>query len=306
MPQVPYNPTVAAPAATPPNDYQQIQANPSDFGGQVGQAAQQLGAGIAKVGQVAQQFQDRYNQIATDDGYNKFTSQALPILNQFKTKQGADAMAGAQPTLDQIEQMRLSIKNQLPTQAAQLAFETQSRRFGTYLQESIGSHAAQQQTVWNDQTQKSLIETNMASISADPFNDKHWQNAMADIVGPGGAVEKRALAAGASPETLAWEKTQASRQAYAIRAQAMGETNPAAAMAFMDGNRAEFDPGTYHALQSHFEMKADGQAADALAAGLGAGVAQAGSRPAAPVPADVRARAKAVHDEFLAQGTPDD
>ena len=150
------------PAGPPANDYQDIRASPASFGALQGAAEQKFGSqGVQAADQgigTVTAFQDRWNQIATDDAFNKFqtgvnqlTFGGGPVtdptdpnsgkgLYQLK---GADALRvgqGAGGTLDRITQLRDQLKAGLQNGAQQLEFDQASRRLVQYTSGEISRH----------------------------------------------------------------------------------------------------------------------------------------------------------------------
>ena len=150
------------PAGPPANDYQDIRASPASFGALQGAAEQKFGSqGVQAADQgigTVTAFQDRWNQIATDDAFNKFqtgvnqlTFGGGPVtdptdpnsgkgLYQLK---GADALRvgqGAGGTLDRITQLRDQLKAGLQNGAGQ-QLELPTRRRAVWCNTHRGKSA---------------------------------------------------------------------------------------------------------------------------------------------------------------------
>src|SRR5216684_5820270 len=90
-----------------PNDYQNIQSNPADFGAQVGQATERFGAtGIRGANEISEQAinqQHLYNQITADAAQTQYMKESHRLLfgdpatgdTGFFGKRGEDAMHAA-------------------------------------------------------------------------------------------------------------------------------------------------------------------------------------------------------------------
>lgn len=139
-------------AGAPANDYQRIDSSPADFGALQGQAEQKTGSQVAQAGDelatVALQRQAQFNQIASDDAFNKFqtrantltygdgTPQNPGILNQ----RGSDALNAAPAARAALDQARQEIYNGMQDPAQQLQFDQASRRFQMFTSGEIDRH----------------------------------------------------------------------------------------------------------------------------------------------------------------------
>ena len=76
MAQVPYSEGVAsvAPETRLPNDYQQIHADPSSFGGAIGQGLEKAGNAVTKTGEF-------FGQVAADNASNEYQANVDKILH---------------------------------------------------------------------------------------------------------------------------------------------------------------------------------------------------------------------------------
>ena len=260
VPDTPY-PTVE-PQGAERSGYD-INANPSEFGGLIGQGEQKLGAGAEQAGNelfnTAVQVQQRHNEVAVDGAFNQLQQKNLSRLfgdpNDSNNKgyfalRGRDAMDAQAPTVAGMESDRDEIANGLQNSAQRLLFEQQSRRMNMYQQESIGRHAALQSSVWDQQTQQAAEAIKLRAIGANPFDNGDFLHNLADGEF---SAKKKAASAGGGPDIIQDAADKFHQNAYAQRALAMAGTNPTAALQFLQTNQKEFAPQTFDALQSRFQ-----------------------------------------------------
>jgi hypothetical protein len=227
-----------APGTIIPDDYQHIQANPADFGGQIGQALGGTAQAANQVGQAAQQIQAQTDQAASSSGFIKY-DQALnqighgdpnnPNDTGYFGKQGAAAVNSYADTMAQAETVRQQIRASLPSGPAQLQFDQDSRRALMFFNSQAGDFKTRQQQVYQGQTQDALIASDKSSAIIDPFNDQQFLAKTGDLQN---AVLQKASQQGWSPETTTQQLAAHTSDVFKLRAQAMAETDPTAAWNF--------------------------------------------------------------------------
>src|ERR1700676_588466 len=142
--------------------YQNIQTNPGQFGAQVGQATEQLGAAALKAA-------DFYNQAASEEAYTKYQHGINNLMfgdpdvvgpdgkpdTGFMGLSGDDAMRARPIVQKKIESLLQETKGGLYTGQSQLEFERNSRRLQAITYEQMGRHYEQQAHVWGISVSKS-------------------------------------------------------------------------------------------------------------------------------------------------------
>ncbi len=149
MARVPYDPNqTVLPNPTAGNDYISTQANPADFGAQVGAAAE-------RVGQAGQQFSDMLernalerqgmvNQTMATDASTQHEINLGSIKGQFKSLEGLAAQNALPDVISQIQASRQNALNSLPNPAAKQAFALLSARQTAYAISDVNDYAATQ------------------------------------------------------------------------------------------------------------------------------------------------------------------
>jgi hypothetical protein len=164
-------PDVAA-SPTPPSDYQHIDATPASFGGAIGAAEQRTGGQADQAANDAAQsallIQNRFNQTATDDAYNKFQNAASdltfgvsgdPSKPGLYSLKGEAALRAGPGALKSLDDTREQIKAGLQNDAQRLLFDQASRRLQTFTASSIGNHLQRQ----SEEYSKNVTEAGMAN-----------------------------------------------------------------------------------------------------------------------------------------------
>src|ERR1700691_95877 len=187
MPVAPYQVTPRIePDAAPPSDYQNIQANPNDFGALQGQATQKLGQAGAQASadltQIALIKQDRFNQTTTDGAVTKFQNQgeALTYGNKadpnapagLYTLKGQAALDAGPQAMQKLSDVRQQIRDGLQNDAQKLEFDKQTNRYLIYKQSEIANHLNQASDQYQVANAKAGIDSE-ANIAGNSFNSDH-------------------------------------------------------------------------------------------------------------------------------------
>lgn len=148
-PNVPYSPVPSVePQTGAPDDYIRTQANPAEFGAQIGQATGQFGGALEKVGQGAVNTAvDQIgiiNQLAASNAFNESAAARGQILGAYKAKKGLDAVGAQTAVIKQLQDLRTQTIGSLPTVGAQRAYAMLSAREDSYALQGVGEYAAQQ------------------------------------------------------------------------------------------------------------------------------------------------------------------
>ena len=124
MAQVPYAGGTAdvQPDATPPDDYQRIEANPSSFGGAIAQGAEKLGAGATDMSKF-------WGHVQADDASNNAQKEASDLAEHIRTLQGQDALDAQKGAYKSLDDIYTKYRNQLGSPDQQLLYDNQNRPF---------------------------------------------------------------------------------------------------------------------------------------------------------------------------------
>lgn len=281
-------PTVE-PSATPPNDYQNIQSSPSDFGAQVGQATERLGKTVEQGGlEIAGTLQQRHNEVSGNNAVNQFQDRGLQIFDgdpNDPTKQGLKALSG-QAALDAVpgaqkslETVRQQIRNGLQNDAQRIMFDDQTRRFSLYMKERIGNFYDEQHRSWASTVNKDTEKVTLQGIASNPGDDENFKHSLEDV--RSAAVKEYQLRDpnGTQPNILSANLITASTAAVKTRIETWATTDPDGAFQWLKNGmvpdiahnqtgkmisvREAVDPATYAALYRGLGSKADSSAGKA-------------------------------------------
>jgi hypothetical protein len=141
------------PSGAPPNDYENIHANPAQFGGLLGEAAQKLGQGVERAGQDAAEAwldtANKQNQIWASQAHSDFQNKASPILENYLTLQGQAAVNARPDVQKQITDLQQAAIDAAPSLNTKMLLSENLRRTTDFMNSRIVSHAAQQTNTWN-------------------------------------------------------------------------------------------------------------------------------------------------------------
>src|SRR6185312_15290677 len=281
----------------PPADYQNIQANPAQFGGLIAQGVQRLGQGGQQGGndltQAAIVTQQRFNQIASDDAFNEFQQGADNLTygvpgdpnapKGLYSLRGADALRAGPQTVQSLTDLRAKIKGGLQNDAQRLQFDEQSRRLIEYKSSEISRHLDAQADVYALTVNKATLQNSVRSASNAYNSDEALSHAIQD--GRSSAVKSAQVTSGANADPAIIKNAIGQSDSLVIRgavdgALAQGDFNRAAQIMKKFGNMV--DPATREALnqrtKAHSESAAvagAAQSAISSGAGLGAPLASA-------------------------------
>lgn len=272
------------PSTSVPFDYQNIRATPDSFGGLIGQGEQRLGAGAQQAGgdlmQAALARQERYNQVASTDAYNQFLdkAQALtygdpndPSQKGYYQLTGQDAVRALKPAQKSLDDTRSQILSTLPTAAARMEFQAQSKRLQMFTLDSMGRHYDQQSKVWGANTNAATEDLQARLISSQWNDDGAFSNGVHDIrmaaIRGAQSINGDNLGPALQDEALA----KADNKAITSRVLQWGNSDPSGAMKWLDNGtmpnpvpgqpdvpvRSRLDGQTYQMLKQHFRSKDD-------------------------------------------------
>jgi len=174
------------PRPTPPEDRQNIQTSPRQFGAQVGQAEEAVGQGLEKTGQF-------FGQIAADEQSNKWQKEADDLL--YGTGQigadgkpdlgfigltGEDALRARPQFEQQIGALREKYAGGLLTGQSQLQFENFTRRYQSLLMSKVGAHTEQQAKIYGISVNDGALANGDRTIANNYNDDEHFKHSMED------------------------------------------------------------------------------------------------------------------------------
>ena len=278
MAHEPFNPVPEVTPTGPAGNYENIQANPSQFGGLIGAAEQRFGAQGEAAGntlfQGALARQQWQNEVNTDAAFNQLQAGYQKLLHGDPDKpndvgfyglRGQDAVNAYKPTSDAMENLRTSLKNSLTSPMAQLRFDTESRRLQMFTTGDMGRHYDNESGHVAMAVNQATEDINLRQIELNPADEDNYQRSLDTATK--GAIRRIQTQYGlnAPPEVVNSALDSLTSKAVVRRALAWGERggDPAAAMSWLETQRQHVDPTAYDQVVNHLKGKADDVAVSA-------------------------------------------
>lgn len=316
----------AAPSYQPqgPSGNERITVNPTPdaFGASMNRAEQGLGHAMGEAGAAAFKVSDFYSQVAGDDAYYKLQDfgnklihgdpsahatgpDGQPIMGPdgkpmpdtgFMGTRGADTLRRWQEVKQTFDKKVEEIRGGLMSDQQRHAFDRNSRRLRSTLDNQIGSHADQQMKVYGQTTNEAAARTALTTIGLNPDDEgivkentealRHTYTKQVQLSGGGDEAMKDAIA-------------RADRDALTARVQMIGVNDPMRAQKLLDDNKDVAGPA-YIQMSEHLRHRND-QAVGEAAAQKALGTARTAAKGAPPLPVFVQA-AQSVPGAMSPQG----
>lgn len=298
MAETPYGGGVAqvSPEATPPDDYQHIQANPEAFGGGAARGAQELGQGIEKAGQNLFDIKEFQGKINADYEGNNYRDGTDIILNGDPSKKtigpdgkpstdlgflglrGRDAADARDATLKQIRDLRNEGRKRLNSPQEQYVYDSQTRRIYGDAVARIGSHSEQQWKSWAGGVNGTGADQALRGIANKPDNAENIAHNAADLINF--RVQQAQIQFGNDQKIISGVIASAKTEALTAQLNAVAVKDPARAMSMLEKNK-NIAGTQYDELATKFRARAEQQ--EGIAAG-DAAIAQSFAKPSVILP----------------------
>lgn len=287
-----------------------VDPTPEAFGAGIGRAVQGFGHVMGEAGAAAFKVADFYAQVAGDDAYNQLQdfgtklihgdpnthavgADGNPVMGPdgkpmpdtgFMGTRGADTLRRWQDMQKQFDEKIASIRGGLMSDQQRHAFDANSRRLRSAMQNQIGAHADQQMKVYGQTTNEAAARNAITAIGLNPDDEqivkdqtealRHTYTKQVQLSGGGDDAMKDAIA-------------RADRDALTARVQMISVNDPARAQKLLDDNKAVAGPA-YVQMSEHLRHRND-QAVGEAAAQKALGDARTAAKGAPPVPVFVQA-----------------
>lgn len=244
------------PQVQAPDDSQRIQANPAEFGGQIAQGMERLGAGVSQAGEGAFDISKFWGQIQADGAMNDANQRAIAQVEDFKKLQGADALDAQQGMLDSVKKIYQEGRSGLKTPLAQYQFDQGTRSYyQRFLEPQIYSHANQQAFVHAKTTNENTIKQGMDTLAANADDPEKANDALQIVLSGAGRNAHLILGENASEGDVDAYMRPYLQNALKTQAQAISVKDPVGAVKFLDENRERIGVD-YPALSAQFRARA--------------------------------------------------
>ena len=159
--------------------YQQIQANPSEFGGQIGQTLQQTGNLLE---QHAVQRQQLANETNVNDIYsNQFSPAFRNLRENFLKLEGKDAESQFPAYEQQANELRNQYRNALPNDMQRKLFDQQATRRVQLELDGMARYAAEQTKKYEWNTYQGAMADLASEAEANYNNLQHLEDVQARL-----------------------------------------------------------------------------------------------------------------------------
>ena len=260
----------ASPSPTPPQDYQHIEATPSEFGGLIAQGGEKLGEGAI----TATKF---YAQIAAQQAVNGWQDQANQTLADFKKLRGQDAMDAEPDVRQKLQESQDEAGSGLALPASQLEFNQNIRFLRSRFEAEVGNHYDQQAQEWGIGVNQATFgtatnELQDATLRGDQAGVIAAQKKISDAL-----IKTEQLKYGQSltPAMTADVLNRATAHSAVTQIEALMPTQPGRAQQVLDANRGALPGGVYDTLSTRLKEKNEGigiqRGLDDAFSGVGAG-----------------------------------
>ena len=270
MPSVPYSPVPnVAPSTSVPSDYFTQQANPNDFGAQVGQAVQGLGQTLDKAGDLGMQQalarQGIFNENTASQAQINLDQQYTKAYSDFSQLRGQNAVGGVQAYNQSLSDARTAAIQAMPN----LQSQNMLAKGSVYLlQRSMmmgAQHVDTEQQQFFKDNQQAIIEN---ATQQGAFYSNSPSQITAYAIQAADAATEIAKHNGASDETAAAMRAETLGKFYRNTIGTLAQTNPAAAMTLFNSVRGTIDGPSQEAIGASLKEKTDTAGDSAYVAGL--------------------------------------
>lgn len=247
-----------------------------------------FGQDLASAAQGVAQLYHQANQTRVEDAIN---SQVRPfqqnLLQGYQARTGINALVSDDaPTnpdsgkasddqagralpdqvMGQFDQHLQQVRSGLSNPAQQAMFDQAAARLRLEAQGQIQAHATQQALVYQDQTNRATIGTEVNHVGAvgvvnGQIDPATIQQSMARV---NAAVDAQAQLHGWSPEMIAAQRLDASSQLHAtVLGSLLAQHNPQGAAVYFQDHRDQIDPAVAQKMDSMIQANVTSQKADA-------------------------------------------
>ncbi len=285
------------PDARPASDYQNINADPSDFGGLIGGAEQragsEIGAGANELFQAAVKKQELYNETAGNQLYTKFQNSVnnlmygdpnVPGDRGYFGLTGQAAMEQRPVVQKQIEAAIQQNADSAPSDYVRNRFNDISRRLQSYTYAQMGAHYEKESNVWAASSFAGATLENQRSVANNYNDEEFFKHTLADQ--SASVSPQAAQVTGVNPVARVAEDT--SKLIAARIDGALAQNDYASAGQIFKQWGDKLDPVTQAAVATHLRAKSTDALGTQIFNDARSGVTPSGTgMPSAPLAPEV-------------------
>lgn len=264
-----------------------VDPTPEAFGAGIGRAVQGFGHVTSEAGAQAFKVADFYAQVAGDDAYNNLQdfgtklihgdpkatavgADGNPIMGPdgkpmpdtgFMGTRGADTLRRWQDVQKRFDDKIAEIRGGLMSDQQRHAFDANSRRLRSAMQNQIGAHADQQMKVYGQTTNEAAARIAITAIGLnadDPALVEQNTEQLRHV------YTKQVQLAGGDKAAMDDAIARANRDALTARVQMIGVNDPARAQKMLDDNKDVAGPA-YVQMSEHLRHRKDQAVAEGAA-----------------------------------------
>lgn len=180
-------------------------------------------------------FQQQDNKAAVDDAFvgylNKVNDYQYNPEGGYFTKLGKDAVDAYPQALKDLTQLRDDASATLSNKAAQLEFDSASRRQLSYSLSDMARHAATERKSWLVGTSEARVKAAQNTSALNAFSDDQFNDTLVQIEGEN---QKQGQLRGWSPEQVQGKIAQDTSEAWKMRIDRVTNLDPAAGRALYE------------------------------------------------------------------------
>jgi hypothetical protein len=284
MAEVPYAGGVpqVMPETRAPDDYQHIQANPSQFGGLIGAGEEKAGQGLEQTAGNLFNIEQFKDKIDADSQVNNYITAHNNILygDPSKPRTGADGQPVLGPdgkpvpdtgymgldgraaadqradTLKALEDQRTSIRANLKSPQAQLEYDAQTKRMYADAQQRIDVHTDQGWKQWAGNVNEAGAQHAMTSYLRNLGDGEMMKQHAADYINF--KVQAAQIKTGDDPQVKQTVIEQAQRDLLKTRIEAVSVNDPSGATKILEAHRDIAGP-LYEPLSNQLRARSEQQ-----------------------------------------------
>jgi hypothetical protein len=177
MAKVPYSPVQSVLPTGAPSDFEHVQATPSMFGAEIGQAERQTGSDLSQASnELFQQGMARQqisNELMANDASTEYMKKATALYGQFANNEGKNAVAALPQFQSDLQDLWKSQMDGLPNNQTKAMMDRGTRFYVNRFYSMAQNHADTQLTRWSDQSSIDRADTfgNQAALSVNNPQD---------------------------------------------------------------------------------------------------------------------------------------
>lgn len=207
-----------------------------------------LSRGLAAFGE---NYLDQQNEAAVNDLYsNQFSPALRQTVSDFHAKQGKEAMATLDKTVDQVQNLRKTYQDQLQNPAQRKLFDDIARRRTEYALDGLFTHASTEQQAYAKDSHLDFLKNQLSEADAHVGDPERWQQ---DIQAGKLEIGLFGQQTGEPDDSIKARQREYEQDAYGNRVLSMSNTDPQLAKKQLETDRDLISPKDVSSLETHID-----------------------------------------------------